>query len=208
MYSADKGTSWEAVGNVPLKDDKDMNAFFDAENENLIWYRRTDDFGKINISTKVQTSLKSKVSYKRFSGLAQNPKNPNHLLLTSKALDDGYCPAIYESYDYGESWHVVPGFFGRRTIDGGITFSTTTNEVFIGSHNGIFVYEYDNFNYWQAIKLRYDGKEKLLTAEKSPYGRITLPAFGDYFTLPDNFRFNGWEYNGKLYGENESVTIE
>lgn len=205
MYSADKGASWQSVVNIPLPSDKDMNAFFDAEDSNIIWYRTTTDFGKISVSAKKKTSYTSKTDYDWFSNLAQNPKAPNHLLLTGKALADGYCPTLYESYDKGASWHVVPGFFGKRTIDGGITFSTTTNEVFIGSHNGIFVYEYDNFNYWQGLKLRCRGEERLCTVEKTADGKIIAPKFE--FSVSDLWEFSGWEYNGALYAEGAEITV-
>lgn len=209
MYSDQKGAegSWKSVYAMGTLSDGDINAFFDSEDSDIIWYRTTNDFGKINISAKKKTSLVSKTDYDCFSNLAQNPKVPNHLLLTGKALYAGYCPTLYESYDHGASWHVVPGFFGRRTIDGTITFSTTTNEAFIGSHNGILVYEYDNFNYWQGLKLRCKGEEKLLTVEKTSGGKITLPQFSDYFTTSDLWSFNGWEYNGTLYDEGAEITI-
>lgn len=208
MYSPDMGISWQSILNIGQLSDMDYCAFFDSEDTNKLWYRATSDFGTVDIANKKKTSYKSKTDYDMFSKLVQNPSMPNHLLLSCKCLISGYCPTLYESYDYGASWHVVPGFFGRRTVDGDIAFSATTDEVFIGTHNGIYVYEYNNFNYYQGMRLVYDDAQALYTAETNADGTVTLPRFDDFFSLSEDRIFDGWRINGKLYDEGERIKPE
>lgn len=210
MYSSDKGVTWETLAKVGTSKGSEVTAFFDNSDKNLVWYKEQYDFGTIDLTTGVKTSYKAKAPYKMaFNNLVQNPSKPNHFILTAEnTTTGGYCPTLMESVDYGASWHVVPGFFGCRTVaNGAVTFSTTTNEVFIGSLSGIAIYEYDNFDYYQATLFK-NGNEELLTTCEMLDGRVTLPDPYDFFAPPANHTFEGWEYKGNIYAPGEKVTIE
>ena len=135
--------------------------------------------------------------------LAQNPKAPHHLLLSAEELRGENCPSLYESLDYGETWHVVPGIYGMRTVRY-MYFSDTTDEVFIGSHNGVIIYEYEKFNYYIGTKLWYKDEIKY----------TTLDLYGDYVFSPKkefdifNMKFRGWKYKKETYAPGEKITVK
>ncbi len=79
--------------------------------------------------------------------IAQNPKNPNHLLCGGRCTANGTrSPGLYESLDGGETWHVVPGLPSNRIINS-IAFSKNSNEALLGTYYGTIRYEYDKFDY-------------------------------------------------------------
>ena len=202
MYSTDRGKSWgrlTACGNS-LK--SETEAFFDADNSGKLWYKTQHDFGTIDISSKKKTSFSDKVSYTAFGTLNQNPKASNHLLLSCEELKGENCPSLYESLDYGNSWHVVPGIYGMRTVRY-MFFSETTEEVFLGCHNGIIVYEYEKFNYYIGTRLSCDGEE-LFTTLKLENGCVIAPKQKFY---PFNMQFNGWKYGSETYLPGEKIRV-
>ena len=209
-YSSDGGSNWKTLPQVGSSGADEVRAFFDAEDENIIWYKQQFDFGKINIATGVKTSFKNypgASSYQCYNNLVQNPKKPHHLILTTENLLGGYCPSVLESIDYGKTWHVVPGFFGRRTINNdAVKFSTTTDEVFFGSHNGIIVYEYEKFSYYQALGLKDSYGNFLLISQELRDGKVDAP--GALLPIPRNYRFEGWIYKDTLYTEGEKIPIK
>ena len=96
--------------------------------------------------------------------MAQNPKDPNHILVASypqtwvdKYHDD---PKLWETRDGGESWHSVPGLMGNNIHRP--VFSPITDEVFIGTMAGLFIYKYEE--YWKyldtKISVEIDGEIK------------------------------------------------
>lgn len=209
MYSADGGTTWKSLANVGASKISEVMGFFDTANVNKVWYKSQRDFGTIDLTTGVKISYKNKTAYQSYNNLVQNPNKPNHFILTCEYDNNlSYCPTLMQSLDYGESWHIVPGFMGRRSVaNESVTFSTTTNEVFIGSANGIIVYEYDNFDYYQAVKFTNGNEEKLTTYEMYD-GKISLPDIHDVFPSFSGQIFKGWEYNGKSYPAGSLVEIE
>lgn len=201
-YSDDKGTNWVDV--TIFEAGSGLRAFFDAEDSDKVWYKTEDKIGSIKLSTKISTSCMNGISYKAFSTLVQNPKKPNHMLLGLKGTYSKPSPTLYESVDYGNSWHVVPGMFGRHTINtDAIAFSTTTNEAFIGSHNGTIVYEYDKFRYYKPAKLRYENQVIYQTLER--YGNEVIAPMQAFF--PEKMTFEGWEYGGTMYKPGDRIEI-
>lgn len=203
MYSDDRGKTWTQLVSAGSKLSDETEAFFDVADSNKIWYKTQFSFGTVDVSAKKKTGMTSKTPYTAYGTIAQNPKAPNHILLSSEELRGANCPSLYESLDYGETWHVVPGIFGMRTIRF-MQFSTTTDEVFLGSHNGIIVYEYEKFNYYIGTILNHDGDKKY----------TTLDLYDDYvispeeaFSVPEH-KFNGWRYYGETYAPGERIYID
>ena len=203
MYSADRGKTWSRLAQAGTKLGHETEAFFDSENSGKLWFKTQDDFGIIDISSKKMTSLSGKVSYRSFGTLIQNPKASNHMLLSCEELKGENCPSLYESLDYGNSWHVVPGIYGMRTIRY-MFFSETTDEVFLGCHNGIIVYEYEKFNYYIGTKLSY-AEETTYTTLEMKDGCVIAPKQAFF---PYNTQFNGWRYGSKTYLPGESIRVE
>lgn len=202
-YSADKGANWQDI--AVFASDSVLRAFFDAEDSDKAWYKTEDTIGSIQLSTLALTTRMTGISYKAFSALVQNPDRPNHMLLGLKGTYSRHSPTIYETCDYGNSWHVVPGMFGRHTINtDAIAFSTTTNEAFIGSHNGTIVYEYDKFKYYKAAKLSYEDRVIFTTLERYA-DEVIAPA--EAFS-PENMSFVGWKHGETIYQPGEKIGID
>ncbi len=151
MLSTNGGSTWTAVVELKFADayiDLDMMRF-DVANKNKVWYSDIRSFGYIDLATNTKVDLVSKFEYKNFTYFAQNPNNPDHIIVTtlyaySNAVKD---PKVYETRDGGKTWHVVPGFFGGYTQS--VFFSKTTDEVFIGGHMGTMIYDYKA--YWEYL---------------------------------------------------------
>ena len=147
-----------------------------------------------------------------FSQIAQNPENPNHILLGSRPnfVDWGRDNKLSESYDGGETWHTVYGLMSGAINE--IKFIPNTTEVFIGTMAGVFIYDYTKFNYYQLLRLWH----------KDNCVKITLPRIdedgknvnnGGYVIAPEdvfnlvNRELAGWRYNGTLYEPGEKMPI-
>ncbi len=209
MYSDDRGKTWTSLykSNMTDKTSDETKAFFDAADSNRVYLVSCWGLGVIDISKGTFTSK----SHSFGSGnavLRQNPKYPKHLLLGAKGFDTDNTPSLLESLDGGETWHVVPGIFGIRTIRE-IQFSTTTNEAFLGSHNGTIVYEYDNFWHYTTVKLT-DGTDTVNTqfdVYKDSNGRKFILSPSQMFDTGEKI-FTGWKYKDVLYKTGAKIYIE
>ena len=117
---------------------------------------------------------------------------------------------LAESYDNGETWHVVPGLWG--TALNNIIFSPNTNEAFITGHRGTLIYDYEKFNYYAATKLTYKDAVKIVTLPRINEDGENVNN-GKYIIAPEDV-FNprgkilqGWEYGGKLHAIGDNITI-
>lgn len=77
--------------------------------------------------------------------VAQNQKNPKHLLAggvnnSKLAPTDG----IFESYDKGESWHLVKGLPHGRDI-WKINFHPNGKKAYISTSSGTYIYEHEKY---------------------------------------------------------------
>lgn len=204
-YSEDKGANWKDI--AVFASDSVLRAFFDAEDSDKAWYKTERKIGSIQLSTLTLTTRMKGISYDAFSALVQNPDRPNHMLLGLKGTFSRPSPTIYETCDYGNSWHVVPGMFGRHTINtDAIAFSTTTNEAFIGSHNGTIIYEYDKFKYYKAARLSYENQVIFTTLER--YGNEVIAPEEEEALSPENMSFVGWEHGGTVYQPGDKIGID
>ena len=158
----DGGKTWRYVCTPGTKGDY-LGVAFDAD-ERYVWYTEQKDLVKLDTERGTIESFIGKLSkYSAIKYLAQNPKDPKHILvttrpaaLTGKLHDD---PKLWETRDGGKSWHAVPGLMGSEVHQP--VFSTNTDEVFIGTMAGLFIYKYKE--YWHyldtKITIEIDGRE-------------------------------------------------
>lgn len=154
LFSSNGGVSWTVVANIKFNTNRYATTratqmVFDTKDTNKVWVCDPLKFGYIDLSAKKMVDLTSRFSYPKFNYFAQNPDNPNHLLVltlyTMTDLDKN--PNLYESTDGGVTWHTVPGFV--NTYYSIIFFSKTTDEVLIGGHTGTLIYDYNE--YWDYL---------------------------------------------------------
>ena len=151
MYlSTDRGKTWTHVFNG-RKDYIEVQ--FDMADDRYVWYSSLYNFGKVDLETgKVEEMRESdQFPYKFFHHFAQNPKDHDHFILSTRcwADDDSRAlnPQYMESRDHGKTWHVIPGLIATQTQR--VYFSTTTDEAFLMGHAGTFIYSYKK--YWEFL---------------------------------------------------------
>lgn len=97
------------------------------------------------------THVNTENGIKTFNGrspimsVAQDPENELHLICGGR--DGTYnhrTPGLYESYDGGENWNIVPGLQNAADIFI-IEFRPGTKQAWIGTSSGTYVYEYDKY---------------------------------------------------------------
>ena len=210
MYSEDYGKTWTKVNTNFTLDDlmlDEMEGFFDASDSNRFYWKSNWKLGIVDIEEGTFTSKMHRFGCGN-SVLCQNPDYPIHLLLGTQQYNTANLPSLLESLDGGETWHVVPGIYGARNIRE-IQFSTTTNEAFLGSHNGTIVYEHDNFWHYTTAKLT-DGTNTIntcLDVYKDSNGKKFILSPSQMFDTGNNF-FTGWKYKNELYKTGEKIYID
>lgn len=209
MYSTDRGVSWEKLCDKPNRLASSAEGFFDKADSNKFWLTSELVLGYIDIAEKKFITVSKNVPTSAQNDcLVQNPRYPNHMLLGLKNTKDTYSPGLLESLDGGKTWHVVPGLFGMRNIRT-IAFSTTTNEAFLGSHNGTIVYEYDNFWHYTTAKLT-DGTNTIntcLDVYKDSNGKKFILSPTRKFDTGEKI-FTGWKYKNELYKTGAKIYID
>lgn len=166
-YTDDGGENWTFLFKPGYGDFGHMA--FDISDDNIVWYSRLYDFGKIDIASARNESLTSKFECKTFNYFAQNPKNPKHIIVMPRSVfadDRRTDPGCSETTDGGETFHVVPGMWASYSQR--IFFSTTTDEAFITGHSGIFIYDYKK--YWEFLdsKITVKLNDKEISFSKMP----------------------------------------
>ena len=216
----DGGITWEIVMNLsqnsifsPFRNFKDVD--FDLGNPDYIWFIHYNTFGRINLKTKTVENFNSKFDYPAYSSVEINPKDPNHMLITSSPgthvnrMKNDF--KLAESYDGGQSWHVVQGMWGGSFNN--IIFSPYTDEAFITGHQGTIIYNYAKFNYYTAVDLCYSGLTKTITLPRINESGENVNG-GKYIISPEDVfypygrKLAGWELFGKHYKTGAWIKIE
>ena len=215
--TTDGGKTWKEAAKPRYSGFTDVD--FDLNNPDYLWITRNVSGGKeafvrVNLADGTVKDYTSKFTYKAFRKVEINPKNPNHMLVTSyPGRIAGNMKADFklaESYDGGETWHTVTGLWGGDFNN--IIFSPTTDEVFITGLAGTFIYDYEKFNYYQNMEFRYDGQSifKELPRVNENGENVNNGSFiiapEDLFK-PANKRFTGWNINGEIYMPGDKVSI-
>ncbi len=220
--SEDGGTTWTKIAKLGTPANFDC-AEFDVYGENgeddgdFVWLVKSNRVYYYNIKTGDRNiNTYTPGSFNAYSQIAQNPKNPNHILLGSdpENVTTGRDNKLSESYDNGKTWHTVPGLWGKQINE--IKFVPNTTEVFIGTMAGVFIYDYAKFNYHFPLTLRIDGKPELRTFPRYNLkdDKLVNENNGEYIiapqyegTIPEGKEFKGWIYKGKLYKSEEKIPI-
>ena len=160
--SEDGGETWSFICKPGTTGDY-FGVIFDAD-DRYVWYTEKRDLIKLDTVSGEMESYKNKFpDYPGFRYIAQNPKDPKHIVVTSypllwgdKLQDD---PKLSETRDGGKTWHPVPGLMGSAIHQP--SFSQNTDEVFVGTMSGMFIYKYKE--YWKyldsKITIQIDGRE-------------------------------------------------
>ncbi len=158
----DGGENWRYIC-TPATGGDFTSVIFDAD-ERYVWYTEKKNLVKLDTKSGTFESHNAKLSrYPAFRYIAQNPKDPKHILVTTysgilngKFHDD---PKLWETRDGGDTWHAVPGLVSSEVHRP--AFSSNTDEVFIGTMAGVFIYNYKE--YWKyldnKITIEIDGAE-------------------------------------------------
>ncbi len=182
--SKDRGKTWEEVynGGGSL-----YYLIADVEDEDTFWC------GMYNGSViKIEGTAKTvyhtdnglytdKGSFVSIMAMAQNPKNPKHLVVGGKETKGGLkTPGLFETLDGGETWRVVPGMNGIAHIVS-LNFSPVSNEVFVGTcSNGLMIYDYKVFDDWYNGKLTsWDKSDEYIIPNMYTDGRIRVKIDSD-----------------------------
>lgn len=200
----DGGQTWERIMSLNVSNVQDIK--FDLNDPNYVWYTATKSFCKIDLKDKSVKSLNSLFAYAAFNEIGINPKDPNHMLVGSSPGSIPYNMKndfkVSESLDGGKTWHTVPGFWGSSINR--FIFSKNTNEVFVGTMAGTFIYDYEKFNYYSLLKLIYGDKVHYMTVprinmdgENVNNGEFVI-APSDVF-YPRGKKLVGWEKDNLVY---------
>ena len=180
--SKDRGQTW----NKFFSGVKASYVFYPDEfDENTIWYAGYN--GNIyKVISGVQTVFGKENGIKYDKGvvsidaIAQNPKDKNHIIAGGKNTMKGVkAPGLYETYDGGESWHIVPGGKSSFTV-GYLRFSPLADEVYIGTcSNGFLIYDYKTFKQWKEGNLIVDKSDEIIIENQYTDGRVRVKLNGD-----------------------------
>ncbi len=174
--SYDRGKTWKEVMKLGFSDFYDL--IIDGKDNNMLWYTKKADFGKIDLASQQITKTSTLLGHEYFQAIWQNPENPDHMLITNVpgigTLFKDY--KLAESTDNGKTWHVVPGYWSADVL--GVEWMEGKGEVWTFTMAGIIVYDYQEFwNYLDSkITINLDGQE--VTYSEQPTitnGRTMVP---------------------------------
>lgn len=181
--STDAGRTWEQLTSSPIMYTQRVTCSWDDPNKVYIGTNRGiyivdgDNYRFID---------PSQVGGKECYQVAQDPKNPNHLITagnnqTTYEVSGG----IYESFDDGYTWEHVDGFEGTADC-WSIYWHPLENRVFFGTSNGTWVYELDNYydmskNIYRDVTDGYYAKQKI----ESLFNDGILYRYHDGYFRPD-----------------------
>ena len=181
LVSKDRGKTWETViESFPkikliVADNFDENTFYYCDYEGDGRMHKYDN-GKMTAFGPENGLTTGKGKYVSILAFAQDPKDKNHLILGGKNTYDGLkAPGIYESWDGGENWVIVPGMGGIACVVS-ITFSPVSEEVFVGTcSNGLLIYDYNTFKKWYNGELtEWDKSDEVILPNMYTDGKIRV----------------------------------
>lgn len=156
------GKSWTPIGDVSsvyvMRADK-----FD---QNTVWVGCYDGsirkitganmtvFNAKNGLPDLTTDIKLSIS-----AFSQDPRDKNHLLTGGKCTYNGEnSPGLYESWDGGNTWELVPGLPGTGMIFE-IDFHPQYEKVFLGTYQGTIIYDCNDYKKYKDNPLADRGDE-------------------------------------------------
>lgn len=191
--SIDRGLSWSLLYSAPVGISTIMPDL--AESDKIWCGLLNGNVVKFSETESVVIDTSNGLSNVAPIAIAQNPNNLQHIVLGGQCTDysiannDYYrnynkTPGIYETFDGGETWHVVKGMPSMRVVYS-MKFSPYTDEIFIGGFTGGFiVYDYGVY-------------KKYLTSNNS---------LDENFTIVYNGATRKVTVSGKINNENNEKT--
>ena len=174
--SHDRGKTWEKV--MKLGFSNFYQLFIDGVDNTKLWYVKKADFGKIDLDSKQIAKTSTLLGHEYFQGLWQNPKDPNHMLITNVpgigTLFKDY--KLAESTDNGKTWHVVPGLWSADIQ--GIEWIPNSTQVWVFTMAGIMVYDYQQYWNYLNSKVTITVDDKVVSYSEQPVitnGRVMVP---------------------------------
>ena len=174
--SEDKGKTWKYVCNPGFHS---MHCImFDGADDSKVWFSTEYDFGTIDLKNGFIDKTTTLLGFEYFTQLAQNPDNPNHMLIgSSPGIGSVFNDfKVAESRDGGKTWVPVPGFWSSTIHK--IMFQPGTTQVYISTMGGMFIYDFAEFHKYMdgKIKIKLDGKEVTYSEQpKIVNGRTMVP---------------------------------
>ncbi len=196
--SKDRGKTWSEY----CKDIKASYVFYPDEfDADTIWYagyngnvyKVVNGVETVMGSSNGLSSAKGMVS---IEAIAQDPKDKNHLIVGGKNTKEGVkTPGVYETYDGGQNWILVPGTKGTFIVNS-IRFSPIAEEVYIGTcSNGLYIYDYNTFKKWYNGELKVDKSDEIIIENQYTDGRVRVKLNGDMI----GFDSNPFVENGRTF---------
>lgn len=193
--SLDSGKTWNFIAAPGYTSRLGNEVIIDVENPLKCYYLSSHNFFAIeyvegsNSIMKKFTLGKEPLKYNGIFSFAQNPKDAKHIIIGTMQITGKKAPGLMETYDGGENWHSVRGLPGSRGVYN-VTFSKTTDEVFVCNCNGVILYDYNEYKkYIKEIPFISNYKDTLGSSS------VIKGYEGDIITLPENdFSRNGYEF--------------
>ena len=144
--SEDKGATWTPHTIKVSANYSELynisSAVFDNTDENIVWVGNYAYLTKVNLTTNTGTQIKDGLFSPR--QIAQNPNDPNHILILQKNVSNFKISgtAIKETFDGGATWHKVTDF-PQISNPSKLVFHPTEPIVYISTYLGTIVYNYE-----------------------------------------------------------------
>ena len=164
FMSIDKGKNWEEVGLIGTNQRKIVPSPIDKDTVFVICDHKILEMtrGKGIVKEFTVAGGAGAETGNFYWSFAQNPKNPEHLLIGLAVLSGSNkkSPGLMESLDGGDTWHVVPGIPGHRTIYT-IKFAEHLDKALVCSMTGMMIYDYNVYHKFlkEKVYVAYNGQE-------------------------------------------------
>ncbi len=136
--SEDNGDSWTAhhTGTWSIS-----ALTFDIFDDNYVWLSKYNTLQKFD--TRTNTGVRKLENVYSIRHFAQNPNDPNHMLVTRHDYSSVLMRnnTVYETYDGCQTWHEIEGF-NYMSNPGALRFHPTEPYVYISTYLGTQVLDY------------------------------------------------------------------
>lgn len=177
-YSKDKGETWEFV----MKPGSGLSHIILDNERDVAWLTRAWGLYKIDLASKSITNLNSRMGYGGFLGIAQNPNNPDHIVVSCQphaTSNQDKKFILGETRDGGETWYPIPGAYGGYSS----TILFINDKVYYSGMSGTHQYDYKKF--WEfldnKITVIFDDKEVHFTEMPSIVNDRTMVPMRELF---------------------------
>ncbi len=190
--SKDKGKTWEIMGKVGFSPKmlvaEALLLYPDVADVNTAYVVGEWQMAKIETGKGITSNFDGGF-YEKFDGadmwaFRQNPKNPQHMLVSINSNHNNICPGVLETKDGGKTWRPVIGLVGHRTLYS-IHFSPYDDTAFLCSMSGIMKYDYNAYQEFldSKISIYYNDVETSFSKSSKIDGDTIMVPLRDAFEL-------------------------